>query len=657
MSEFIPAAPATRDGAPVSGLAAQSPGAGPESGLGALPPLTVLEAGFNWLSARLTVLSAALLLAIAAFITVDVCGRLFFNRPWVGITDLEMLFMSVVGFASLSIAIVQRQSIQIDLLYENFRNGVRRALYLFSCLVSCGAAGVIGWRAVLAALNWKRDSAILEIPEWPVILISGVCLLLAGVAFFFQFCQVARVMIRRRECRGLLLGLGLAVLLACLPFLYKAWGVRLSGLALGGVGFLILMVIMLLRVPLGWAMSAVGLLGLLAITRRPEAALVTVSTIPFLYTATFIMIAFPMFMLMGEMVSLAGLSGDLFDAAKKWMGRLPGGLAVATVGGCAGFGAVCGDSMATVITMTTVAMPAMDESGYSRALSTGALAAGGTLGILIPPSMGFIIYSMITEESVGKLFMSGIIPGLVLAAIFMVIIVARVKRHPEWAPKSPAYPLRERLVSLVFLIPVAILFLVVVIGILRGWFTPAEGGALGAVMAFLYALLRRRLTWELFRETMVRSTAMFGKLFALFVGLYVLGAFLAVSRLPNLLAQTVAGMDVNRYLILAAVIALYIFLGCMMNIMPMMMLTLPSIYPTIQALGFDGIWFGCVCVIVMEMGMITPPVGMNVFTLAGLRPDIPMAVIFKGVMPFFLGMLLCVALVVAFPQLALFLVP
>lgn len=336
----------------------------PESGIGLLPPLTRLEAAFNWLSGKLTVLSAVLLLAIALFITIDVCGRLFFNRPWVGITDLEMLFMSVVGFASLGIAIVQRQSIQIDLFYERFREKTRRALYLFACLVSCGAAAVIGWRAVLAALAWKRDSAILEIPEWPVIMVTGICLILAGIAFLFQIVHVAKAMAERKEYGNLLLGVGLAALLACLPFLYKVWGVRLSGLALGGAGFCILMVIMLLRVPLGWAMASIGLLGLLAITRRPEAALVTVSTIPFLYTATFIMIAFPMFMLMGEMVSLAGLSGDLFDAAKKWMGRMPGGLAVATVGGCAGFGAVCGDSMATVITMTSVALPAMRESGY-----------------------------------------------------------------------------------------------------------------------------------------------------------------------------------------------------------------------------------------------------------------------------------------------------
>ncbi|MBO4317383.1 MAG: TRAP transporter large permease subunit [Mailhella sp.] len=311
--------------------------------------------------------------------------------------------------------------------------------------------------------------------------------------------------------------------------------------------------------------------------------------------------------------------------------------------------------MATVITMSTVALPAMRSRKYNLELACGSLAAGGTLGILIPPSMGFIIYSMITEESVGKLFIAGVVPGLVLAAIFMLIIMFRVMRHPEYAPKAPVYPMVEKLLSLVRLIPIVVLFVIVVMGILYGWFTPAEGGALGAVMALLYALVRGRLTLKLFTKTMYNSSLMFGKLFALFVGLYVLQTFLVATRLPNLLADFIVGMDISKYAVLVAVIILYIILGCVMNIMPMMMLTLPSIFPTIQALGFDGVWFGVVCVIVMEMGMITPPVGMNVFTMASLAPDIPMASIFKGVLPFFAGMLLCVALVVMFPQLALFL--
>ncbi len=629
----------------------------PEKGIGILPPLNKIEHGFNLFVGKLPIISAILLIVISVFITIDVVGRLFFNKPWEGITDLESLFMSVVGFASLAFAIVQRQSIQIDLFFEHFPSKLQRFLNLFSNIMCSGITLVIGYRAILEGMRWSRNTGILDIPEWPVVLVTGVCLILAGIAFFFQVCQSAVSMKKKGEWISVALAVVFAACLAYLPFAYKAAALGFSGLVLGLVGFVILLTLMLLRMPLGWAMSLIGLLGLLAVARRPEAALTTVATIPFTYTASFLMIAFPMFMLMGEMVTLAGLSDDLFNAAKKWLGRLPGGLAVASVGGCAGFGAVCGDSLATVITMTSVALPAMKESGYDMALATGALASGGTLGILIPPSMGFIIYSMITEESVGKLFVAGLLPGLLLAGIFMSIIIFRVKRNPHWAPKCPVFPMKEKLLSLVYLIPVVMLFLVVVIGILYGFFTPAEGGAVGAVLSFLYAVARRRITWPLFKETMYRSAGMFGKMFALFVGLYVLGAFLAASRLPNLLASTVAGMEVNRYLVLVAIIGVYILLGCVMNIMPMMMLTLPSIYPTVQALGFDGIWFGVVCVIVMEMGMITPPVGMNVFTLASLQPEISMATIFRGVLPFFMGMLLCVALVVIFPQIALFLVP
>lgn len=627
----------------------------PEIGIGVLPPMNKIEAGFNRFASKLPLVSALLILLVATLITIDVIGRLFFNTPWRGITELEMLLLPAVGFFALAYPIIQRQSMQIDIFYGMFSSEVQRILYLFSCCIGTGISFVVGWRAIVAAMEWTKQTQTLQMHEWPFVLITGLGLIVAGIAFLFQLIHILRSMIQRKEWLGILIGIALTLLLIILPFLYKASGIRLSGLAIGGLGFLVLMIILLVRVPLGFAMGTIGLLGLFMMVRRPEAALVTVGSIPFTYTATFMMVAFPMFLLMGEMVTLAGLSDDLFDAAKKWMGRLPGGLAIATVGGCAGFGAVCGDSMATVMTMSSVAMPAMRENNYSPELSCGALAAGGTLGILIPPSMGFIVFSMITEESVGKLFVAGIMPGLLLAAIFMGIIVIKVLRDPTLAPKSNAYPLSEKLISLVKLIPVASLFLVVVFGILWGWFTPAEGGAVGAMIAILFALVRGRLNVKNFTKAMVASATMFGKLFALFVGVYILQSFLSASRLPNLLSDTVAGMEMNRYWVLMAVIMLYIVLGCVMNIIPMMMLTLPTIYPTVMALGFDSVWFGVLCVIIMEMGLITPPVGMNVFTLAGLHTDIPMSTMFKGVMPFFFGMLLCAALLIIFPQIALML--
>ncbi len=628
----------------------------PETGSGPVRPLCGAESLFNRFTASLLVVSSALLIIMCLGITFDVIGRSFFGGGIPGLTDLETLAMSAIGFLALAYPITNRASIQIDLFYNGFASVRKRRLYCLASVLACAVTAVLGWRAIAASLDYDMLSEVLDLPKWPSLMLTGVCMILASIAFLFQVIHIVRDMILRREILGILFAVAAAALIISLPFAYKAAGCKFSGLVIGGIGFMILMILMLLRVPLGYTMALIGLLGLIAISRRPMTALRSVSVIPFTQTATFIMIAFPMFMLMGEMVSLAGLSADLFDVAKKWLGRLPGGLACAAVGGCAGFGAVCGDSFATVITMSAVAMPAMESNDYDQGLSCGAIAAGGTLGILIPPSMGFIIYSMITEASVGKLFIAGVLPGLLLAAIFMAIIVVNVLRHPEWAPKAPAYPLKDKLISLLGLGPVIVLFLVVVIGILQGWFTPAEGGAVGATMAFCFALLRKKVTWASFKKTLRSATVMFGKMFGLFLGLYILGAFLAGSRLPDLLAETVVSLNVSRYLILFAVIVLYIILGCVMNIIPMMMLTLPSIYPTLEALGFDLIWFGVVCVIVMEMGMITPPVGMNVFTLATLQEHISMSTMFKGVLPFFAGMILCVLLIILFPQIALVLV-
>ncbi|MBO4317662.1 MAG: TRAP transporter large permease subunit [Mailhella sp.] len=625
----------------------------PETGIGALPPMNFLEGIFNAFSKHLLALAALPMIATAVLITADVVGRLFLNRPINGITDIESLLMSLVGFGAMPLVAVQRQPLQIELFYENFSGHTRRILYLLSCLLTGGITGMLGWLAFNEAMEWTRLTATLSIAEKPFVFWSAIGLGIVFIAFLFQVIHVLKAMLKRREYLEILCGTSIALLIASLPFLYKFFGLSLPSLVIGGGGFLLLLTLILLRVPLGYTMALIGLLGLLVISRRPSAAYGTVGSIPFTETTTFLMIALPMFMLMGDMVSLAGLSEDLFFAAERWLGRLPGGLAVATVGGCAGFGAVCGESLATVITMTAVALPAMKEHNYDMSLATGALAAGGTLGILIPPSTGFIIYSMITEESVGKLFVAGIVPGLLLTGIFMVIIMLRVMRNPSIAPIGPKYTLGEKLKSLVALIPVAALFLIVVYGILNGWFTPAEGGAFGAVLGFLYALVRRKLTPKIFWDAMKRSTAMFGKMFAMFIGLKVLGAFLAASRLPTVLAETVIKLQVSPAVVIIAIVVMYIILGCVMNIMPMMMLTLPSIYPTVQAYGFDGIWFGVLCVIVMEMGQITPPVGMNVYTLASLHPEISTKTIFKGVGAFFCGMLICIAIVACFPQLAL----
>jgi tripartite ATP-independent transporter DctM subunit len=376
---------------------------------------------------------------------------------------------------------------------------------------------------------------------------------------------------------------------------------------------------------------------------------------PYSTAASFVLVVVPLFILMGELAFNSGISKDLFDTANKWLGRLRGGLAMSAVAGCAGFAAVCGDSLATAITMGTVSLPEMKKKKYSDMLATGCLAAGGTLGILIPPSVGFIFYAIVTEESVGKLFIAGLLPGLLLAVLFFIAIYIFARMNPDAAPRGDKTTLKEKLISLKGVYGMLLLFILILGGILGGIFSPTEGGGIGAVGAFVFALFKKRVTWENLKKALMGTADITCKLITILIGVGILSYFLAATRLPMELAGMVTGLDINRYLIFAAVIILFAILGCLMNVIPMLLLTLPAIFPTIVALGFDPIWFGVVTVIVMEMGQITPPVGVNVFALSSVAPDVPMETIFKGIFPFFICMLVCVVILVIFPQIALFL--
>ncbi len=620
---------------------------------GLIPPLGPVEAGFNRFTEICMLIAAVMIGALVVPICFDIICRNFFGFAIDGMMEVEVLVLVAVAFGCMGYTIVTRSPIQIDLFYLWMRGKTQARLDLFSNLLCLAISAVLAYFIFWETVEWTALTTVLRIPEKYAVGCTCLAFATIAVAMLFQIRHSLRELCAMKDYVGILIAFAAVIALCGLPFAYRASGFKFSGLALGATAFAVLMALLMIRVPIGLAMALIGLLGLFALLRRPEMAFKAVAPVPFRYTADFIFVAMPMFMFMGELTFYSGLSKDLFDCANKWMGRLPGGLAIASVGGCAGFGAVCGDSLACVITMSSVALPAMRAQKYDEAMACGALAAGGTLGILIPPSMGFIFYSIITEESIGKLFIAGILPGILLSAIFMAIIYIKCVRHPELAPKAADYPLKDKLISTLYLVPVGLLFVLVVGGIMMGVFTPGEGGAVGAMGAFIYALVRRRLTLANLMAGMRSTAIMTGKIFLIFAGVYILGQFLASSRLPNLMADAILGLDINRYAVLGVVCLLYIVLGCVMNILPMMMLTLPSIYPTIMALGFDGIWFGVVTVILMEMGMITPPVGMNVFTLSSLVPDIPMSTIFKGVIPFFFGMILCTIIITIFPQIAL----
>jgi tripartite ATP-independent transporter DctM subunit len=305
--------------------------------------------------------------------------------------------------------------------------------------------------------------------------------------------------------------------------------------------------------------------------------------------------------------------------------------------------------------MGTIALPEMKKKNYDMRMATGCLAAGGTLGILIPPSVGFIFYAIVTEESIGRLFVAGIVPGLLLAILFMGITYLMVRRNPRLGPPGEASSWRDKMISLKGVVGMLILFVLILGGILSGIFSPVEGGAVGAVGAFVYALIRRRMTYGLLVAALKETLNITTKLLLILIGVGILGYFLAATRLPFALADFVTGLEVNRYVIFGAVIVFFMILGCVLNVIPMILLVLPTIFPTIVALGFDPVWFGVVTVLTMEMGQITPPIGVNVFAIASVAKDVAMQEVFRGIFPYFLCMVFCVLLLAVFPQLALYL--
>ncbi|MFH1646417.1 MAG: TRAP transporter large permease [Chloroflexota bacterium] len=420
----------------------------------------------------------------------------------------------------------------------------------------------------------------------------------------------------------------------------------------GIVGLAVLVVLLFLRMWIGFAMAFVGFFGF-AYLEGFEPAFGIVGTVPYTTVAFYPVTVVPLFILMGVIVANTGVSGDLYNAAYKWVGHLRGGLAMATILACAGFAAITGSSSAGAVTMGKVALPEMKRYQYDDGMATGCVASGGTLGILIPPSLGFILYGILTEQSVGRLFMAGILPGLLLTALFIITIVLITARRPQAGPPGPKTGFKEKVSSLKKTWPVLILFLLVLGGIYLGVFTPTEAGAVGAFGAILITLLTRRLTSRIFVDSLLDAGLTTAMVLMLLIGAFISMRFLAVTKLPFLLAETIGQLQLSPYALITAITIFYLIVGMFLDIFSGITLTLPIIYPTIIALGFDPIWFGVLMVLVMEMGLVTPPVGLNVFVLAGVT-DVPLSTIFRGVLPFVVAMIICVIIITIFPEIALF---
>lgn len=426
----------------------------------------------------------------------------------------------------------------------------------------------------------------------------------------------------------------------------------MTPLTIGYIGIVVLIILLFSSVHIGVVMGLLGFLGMALLSGWP-AALGVLKTVPYTTFADYGFSVIPLFILMGEFCFVAGISGDLYQTVHKFLGNLRGGLAMATIGACAGFAAVSGSSMATAATMATVSLPEMKRYKYDPALATGTLAAGGTIGILIPPSIPMVIYGILTEQSIGKLFLAGFIPGILQALLFIVAIGIVCKANPLVGPPGPKTSLWHKIVSLKDTWIVIALFALVIGGLYAGIFSPTEAAGVGACGAFFFAVGRRRLGWKEFRAALLDTAKTTAMIFFIVVGAMILGYFLAVTRLPFEMATFMGTLPVNRYVVWVLIVILYLFLGCIMDSLAMILLTVPILFPVMRALGFDPIWFGIMIVIMVEIGMITPPVGMNVFVIAGMATDVPTYSIFRGIIPFLIMDIVLVVILTVWPQIVL----
>ena len=417
-------------------------------------------------------------------------------------------------------------------------------------------------------------------------------------------------------------------------------------LCLGGMLLLIA-----LRCPIALAMAATGFVGFsLIVAFEPAVSLLESGPMETLSNYGFSPI--PMFILMGVFASKARMSAELFHGARTLFGAWRGGMALAAVSSCGVFSAISGSSLATAASMARVALPEMKKNGYAPSLAAGTLAAGGTLGIMIPPSIALLLYALITEQSVGEMFIAGILPGLLGLLLYCVAIAVTVGLAPGLAQAGEPTSLRQKLLGLKGLIPFGGIFVLIIGGIYGGLFTPTEGAAVGAFGTLAIAVARS-MTFRQFRESVEETIFLSTMIFFMIIGAEIFGYFLSVSRISFDLVELVAELSLPPYAILLTVLLLYMLLGCVMDSIAMLLLTVPVVFPVIEAAGFDPVWFGVVSVITVELGLITPPVGMNVFVIKSVAPDIPIEQIFKGVLPFVLSDVVRLGLLILFPSLAL----
>ena len=601
-----------------------------------------------------------ILLLMMVLTVLNVFLRYFLKAPIQGAYEITEFTMIVVVFLALAYTMVQKGHVGVDLLVTRLSPKARNIACCAISVLGLGVFFLITWQSIVFAREqWIRGvtSAVLFIPVFPFILLvafGSALLCLVLMSEFLNYLSAATEKRRWTVTLALLLSITIAVLLIVAPILLRQLPFRVEPFTAGLIGIGILVVFLLSGMPVAFVMALVGFIGVTYLS-GPDTGLSLMGRTPYSVTASETLSVIPLFVLMGLFVFQAGLSKELYFAAYRWIGHLPGGLDMAAIGACAAFSTVCGSSPATAATMGSIVLPEMRRYRYDPAIATGSIAAGGTLGILIPPSVTFCVIGLIAEQSIGRLFLAGFLPGILLTILFMLTIYVIVQRNVILGPPAQGVALSERLKSLKSIWGIICLFLLVIGGIYIGIFTPTEAAGIGAFGALIFAVARKKLTWQGLNDSLLETGKTTAMILTIIFGAMIFGYFLTITKLPTSLASIISTLPVNRYIILSGIVLFYILLGCFMEGLSMIILTVPITLPIIVNLGFDPIWYGVILVIACEMGLITPPVGVNVYIIAGLAKDIPMFTVFRGIVPFLLDMIICVIILTIWPQIALFL--
>jgi tripartite ATP-independent transporter DctM subunit len=606
------------------------------------------------------VVSGAAVILMMIVIVVDVVSRNVFSLSLPGAIEIVRVLMILAVFGGMSYTALKNAHVRVEIFIDKFSKPVRQSLITAADLLAFGVIAVIAVATFIEAQTlWAEheNTGLLRLPLAPFAFATGVFLVFFAFALLIDFLESTGEMISNgiRMDRFWIPAIAVVVGLFFLALDPGIIPLRISSGMTGVVCLGLMFVLIFLGVHIGAAMAFITLIGLSYLV-SPEAGTTLLSMTSQSIASDYIWSVFPLFAFLGIMASSIGFGKDVYETAYKWLGNLPGGLAVATIAGCGGFAAIVGDSTTGVVAMSAISYPEMKARKYNERLSTGCICAGGALGILIPPSLGLLVYGIITEQSIGKLFLAGLLPGILEALSLMLYIYFICKRNPELGPAGSHSTIREKLLSLKKSWHVVLLFVLVLGGIYSGIFTAYEAAAIGSFAVIIMGFLTERGNFKIFFESIIEASKMTSLILFIFVYANALGQLLAISQVPITLANFVTGLAINKYGTLFAIYALYLLLGCVMNVIPAMILTLPIIFPTITNLGFNPVWFGINVTILLEIGVLTPPIGMNVFAMSGILKEVPINTIFRGVFPFWMVMLLVLIILTFIPQISLVLV-